>query len=171
MKLSLSIYLKAYSPAMISRSLGSKLTVHGKNVLTSRATRTGVREDKNTSKFLISPSISSRGSTSLVVGIFFEILVEKIQISNKQTTLESDFHSEMLQKKTVQYSCICSPVCWKMKTIHKNLHCLQKEQFNIFYYEKKNNQIFKQSDLTARFREISEKPYRRLKSNQEFIEQ
>lgn len=171
MKLSLSIYLKAYSPAMISRSLGSKLTVHGKNVLTSRATRTGVREDKNTSKFLISPSISSRGSTSLVVGIFFEILVEKIQISNKQTTLESDFHSEMLQKKTVQYSCICYPVCWKMKRIHKNLHCLQKEEFNIFYYEKKKNQIFKQSDLTARFREISEKPYRRLKSDHEFIDQ
>lgn len=71
------LFEKAYSPAMISRSLGSKLTVHGKNVLTSRATRTGVREDKNTSKFRISPSISSRGSTSLVVGIFFEILVEK----------------------------------------------------------------------------------------------
>lgn len=62
---------------MISRSLGSKFTVHGKKVLTSRATRTGVREDKNTSKFRISPSISSRGSTSLVVGIFFEILGRK----------------------------------------------------------------------------------------------
>lgn len=61
-------------PAMISRSLGSRLTVQGKNVFTSRATRTGVLEDRNTSKFLISPSISSSGSTSLVVGIFFDIL-------------------------------------------------------------------------------------------------
>lgn len=73
-QLSFFIYLKTCLPAMISRSLGSKLTVHGKNVLTSRATRTGVREDKNTSKFRISPSISSSGSTSLVVGIFLEIL-------------------------------------------------------------------------------------------------
>jgi hypothetical protein len=48
--------------------------VHGKKVFTSRATRTGVLEDKNTSKFLISPSISRSGSTSLVVGIFFDIL-------------------------------------------------------------------------------------------------
>lgn len=73
---------------MISRSFGSKFTVHGKKVFTSRAIRTGVREDKNTSKFRMSPSISSRGSTSLVVGIFFEILKKintrqlgKLQIS------------------------------------------------------------------------------------------
>lgn len=72
---------------MISRSLGSKLTVHGKNVLTSRATRTGVREDKNTSKFRISPSISSSGSTSLVVGIFFEILEREKWSNYKQTII------------------------------------------------------------------------------------
>lgn len=54
--------------------MGSRFTVHGKNIFTSRAIRTGVRDDKNTSKFRISPSISSKGSTSLVVGIFFEIL-------------------------------------------------------------------------------------------------
>lgn len=81
--MSFPIYLRGYSPAIISRSLGSKFTVHGKNVLTSRATRTGVREDKNTSKFRISPSISSRGSTSLVVGIFFEILGKKLHTTNE----------------------------------------------------------------------------------------
>lgn len=54
--------------------MGSRFTVHGKKVFTSRATRTGVLEDRNTSKFRISPSISSSGSTSLVVGIFFDIL-------------------------------------------------------------------------------------------------
>jgi hypothetical protein len=54
--------------------------VHGRNVFTSRATRTGVLEERNTSKFLLSPSISSSGSTSLVVGIFFDIL----QIRNSE---------------------------------------------------------------------------------------
>lgn len=65
---------RKHSPAMISRSLGSRFTVQGRKVFTSRATSTGVREDKNTSKFLMSLSISSSGSTSLVVGIFFDTL-------------------------------------------------------------------------------------------------
>ncbi|TNN80239.1 hypothetical protein EYF80_009564 [Liparis tanakae] len=38
------------------------------------AARTGVREDRKTSKLRMSPSISSRGSTSFVVGMFLEIL-------------------------------------------------------------------------------------------------
>lgn len=62
---------------MISRSLGSRFTVQGRKVFTSRATSTGVREARNTSKFRTSPSISSSGSTSLVVGMFFEILQQK----------------------------------------------------------------------------------------------
>lgn len=59
---------------MISRSLGSRLTVQGRNISTSCAVSTGVREDRNTSKLRMSPSISSKGSTSLVVGMFLEIL-------------------------------------------------------------------------------------------------
>lgn len=62
---------------MISRSLGSRLTVQGRNISTSRAVRTGVREDRNTSKLRMSPSISNRGSTSLVVGMFLEILEKR----------------------------------------------------------------------------------------------
>ena len=66
--------MRGYRPAMISLSLGSRLTVQGRKVSTSRAVSTGVREDRNTSKLRLSPSISSRGSTSLVVGMLLEIL-------------------------------------------------------------------------------------------------
>lgn len=43
----------------------------------SRAARTGVRDEMKTSKLRTSPSISRRGSTSLVVGMFLEILKEQ----------------------------------------------------------------------------------------------
>lgn len=66
-------------PAMISLSLGSRLTVQGRKVRMSLAVRTGVRDDKKTSKLRTSPSISSRGSTSLVVGMFLDTLREKTQ--------------------------------------------------------------------------------------------
>lgn len=66
-------------PAMISLSLGSRLTVQGRKVRMSLAVRTGVRDDRKTSKLRTSPSISSRGSTSLVVGMFFDTLTEKTQ--------------------------------------------------------------------------------------------
>lgn len=62
---------------MISLSFGSKLTVQGRKVLMSLAVRTGVREDRKTSKLRTSPSISSSGSTSLVVGMFLDTLKEK----------------------------------------------------------------------------------------------
>lgn len=61
---------------MISLSLGSRLTVQGRKVLMSLAVRTGVLEDRKTSKLRTSPSISSSGSTSLVVGMFLDTLVE-----------------------------------------------------------------------------------------------
>lgn len=63
-----------YKPAMISLSLGSRLTVQGRNISTSRAARTGILEERKTSKLRTSPSISSNGSTSLVVGMFLDIL-------------------------------------------------------------------------------------------------
>lgn len=63
-------------PVMISLSLGSRLTVQGRKVLMSLAVRTGVLEDRKTSKLRTSPSISSSGSTSLVVGMFLDTLVE-----------------------------------------------------------------------------------------------
>lgn len=66
--------LNVYTPAIISLSLGSRLTVHGRNISTSLAVRTGVLEERNTSKLRMSPSISSSGSTSLVVGMFLESL-------------------------------------------------------------------------------------------------
>lgn len=59
---------------MISLSLGSRFTVQGRKVRMSLEVRTGVREDKKTSKPRVSPSISSRGSTSLVVGMFLDTL-------------------------------------------------------------------------------------------------
>lgn len=59
---------------MTSLSLGSRLTVQGRKVLMSLAVRTGVREDRKTSKLRTSPSISSSGSTSLVVGMFLDTL-------------------------------------------------------------------------------------------------
>lgn len=62
------------APAMISLSLGSRLTVQGRKVRRSRAVRTGVRDDRKTSKLRTSPSISSSGSTSLVVGMFLVTL-------------------------------------------------------------------------------------------------
>lgn len=65
-------------PAMISLSLGSRLTVQGRNMSTSLAVRTGVLDDRKTSKLRMSPSISSSGSTSLVVGMFLEILSKKM---------------------------------------------------------------------------------------------
>lgn len=65
-------------PVMISRSLGSRLTVQGRKVLMSLAVRTGVREDRKTSKLRTSPSISSSGSTSLVVGMFLDTLKDKV---------------------------------------------------------------------------------------------
>lgn len=61
---------------IISLSLGSRLTVQGRKVLMSLAVRMGVLEDKKTSKLRTSPSISSSGSTSLVVGMFLDTLVE-----------------------------------------------------------------------------------------------
>lgn len=64
----------ANEPAMISLSFGSRLTVHGRNISTSLAVRTGILEERKTSKLRMSPSISSSGSTSLVIGIFLEIL-------------------------------------------------------------------------------------------------
>ena len=64
-------------PAMISLSLGSRLTVQGRNISTSLAVRTGVLEERKTSKLRMSPSISSSGSTSLVVGMLLEILQQK----------------------------------------------------------------------------------------------
>lgn len=67
----------ANEPAMISLSLGSRLTVHGRNISTSLAVRTGILEERKTSKLRMSPSISSSGSTSLVIGIFLEILKKK----------------------------------------------------------------------------------------------
>lgn len=42
----------------------------------SFAVRTGVREDRKTSKLRTSPSISSSGSTSLVVGMFLDTLLD-----------------------------------------------------------------------------------------------
>lgn len=51
----------------------------------SRAASTGVREERNTSKLRTSPSISNRGSTSLVVGMFLEILLHS---KTKTYTLE-----------------------------------------------------------------------------------
>ena len=66
-----------YKPAMISLSLGSRLTVQGRNISTSLAVRTGVLEERKTSKLRMSPSISSSGSTSLVVGMLLEILQRK----------------------------------------------------------------------------------------------
>ena len=71
--------LSVYRPAMISLSLGSRLTVQGRNISTSLAVRTGVLEERKTSKLRMSPSISSRGSISLVVGIFLEILQGKMK--------------------------------------------------------------------------------------------
>lgn len=62
---------------MISLSLGSRLTVQGRKVRMSRAVRTGVRDDRKTSKLRTSPSISSSGSTSLVVGMFLDTLRRK----------------------------------------------------------------------------------------------
>lgn len=67
----------ANEPAMISLSLGSRLTVHGRNISTSLAVRTGILEERKTSKLRMSPSISSSGSTSFVIGIFLEILKKK----------------------------------------------------------------------------------------------
>lgn len=67
----------ANEPAMISLSLGSRLTVHGRNISTSLAVRTGILEERKTSKLRMSPSISSSGSTSFVFGIFLEILKKK----------------------------------------------------------------------------------------------
>lgn len=61
---------------MISLSLGSRFTVQGRKVRMSLAVRTGVREDRKTSKLRTSPSISSSGSTSLVVGMFLDTLAE-----------------------------------------------------------------------------------------------
>lgn len=66
--------LSVYKPAMISLSLGSRLTVQGRNISTSRAARTGILDERKTSKLRTSPSISSNGSTSLVVGMFLDIL-------------------------------------------------------------------------------------------------
>lgn len=43
----------------------------------SLAVRTGVRDDRKTSKLRTSPSISSRGSTSFVVGMFLDTLKER----------------------------------------------------------------------------------------------
>lgn len=40
----------------------------------SLAVRTGVRDDRKTSKLRTSPSISSSGSTSFVVGMFLDTL-------------------------------------------------------------------------------------------------
>ena len=71
---------------MISLSLGSRLTVQGRKVRMSLAVSTGVREDRKTSKLRTSPSISSRGSTSLVVGMFLDTLTEK---TLKSQTLSS----------------------------------------------------------------------------------
>lgn len=89
-------------PAIISRSLGSRFTVQGRNISTSLAVRTGVREERNTSKLRMSPSISSNGSTSLVVGILLDSLqrksahVEKLHDTDKSvgyqlTTILSGF--------------------------------------------------------------------------------
>lgn len=74
-------------PAMISRSFGSRLTVHGRNTSTSLAVRTGILEDRKTSKLRMSPSISSSGSTSLVIGIFLEILKKKRKNKGNDTAL------------------------------------------------------------------------------------
>lgn len=71
---------------MISLSLGSRLTVQGRKVRMSLAVSTGVREDRKTSKLRTSPSISSRGSTSLVVGMFLDTLTKK---TLKNQTLSS----------------------------------------------------------------------------------
>lgn len=60
----------------------------------SRAVRTGIREDRKTSKLRTSPSISSSGSTSLVVGMFLDTLRNKtpaavgpvlVQVSHSNT--------------------------------------------------------------------------------------
>lgn len=83
-----------YEPAMISLSLGSRLTVHGRNISTSLAVRTGILEDRKTSKLRMSPSISSSGSTSLVIGIFLEILKkERKNKCNDSALLYCDFIS------------------------------------------------------------------------------
>lgn len=50
------------------------MTVQGRKVRMSLAVRTGVLEDRKTSKLRMSPSISSSGSTSLVVGMFLDTL-------------------------------------------------------------------------------------------------
>lgn len=70
-------YWAVLVPAMISRSLGSRLTVQGRKVRMSLAVRTGVRDDRKTSKLRTSPSISSSGSTSFVVGMFLDTLRER----------------------------------------------------------------------------------------------
>lgn len=47
----------------------------------SLAVRTGVRDDRKTSKLRTSPSISSNGSTSLVVGMFLDTLRDHTDVS------------------------------------------------------------------------------------------
>lgn len=87
-----------YEPAMISLSLGSRLTVHGRNISTSLAVRTGILEDRKTSKLRMSPSISSSGSTSLVIGIFLEILKKKRKKKcNNSALLYCDYISYILK--------------------------------------------------------------------------
>lgn len=83
----LAVQTCANEPAMISLSLGSRLTVHGRNISTSLAVRTGILEERKTSKLRMSPSISSSGSTSLVMGIFLEILRKKGKSERNNTAL------------------------------------------------------------------------------------
>lgn len=88
----------ANEPAMISLSLGSRLTVHGRNISTSLAVRTGILEERKTSKLRMSPSISSSGSTSLVIGIFLEILKKKQkQECNNTESSHYDFINYILK--------------------------------------------------------------------------
>lgn len=85
--------LSPRSPAMISRSLGSRLTVHGRNISTSCAVSSGVRDDRKTSKLRTSPSISSSGSTSLVVGMFLETLARAERSGETRARTESQHPS------------------------------------------------------------------------------
>ena len=93
---------------MISLSLGSRLTVQGRKVRMSLDVRTGVRDDRKTSKLRTSPSISSRGSTSLVVGMFFDTLRGEEE--------EDDDEEEEEEEETVTSDCF-----WRVRSVGHQL--------------------------------------------------